>query len=232
MKISVLIPCYNEEATILEILTKVNRQKEKFNLEIVICDDGSQDRTVSIIEANRILFDKFIKLEKNSGKGFALQKAIQESSGDVVLFQDADLEYDPDDYEKIINPFITKNADVVYGSRFQGSAAHRLIYFSHRIANFFLTFLTSLMTNINFSDVETGYKAFRRTILESVHLKEKSFGIEIEVTMKIAKLKPKIYEVGISYNGRTYAEGKKITVKDGFIACYLIFKYFFSSARL
>jgi len=228
MKISVIIPCYNEEKTILEILAKVNNQKSKFNLEIIVCDDGSKDRTISIIEENNNLYDKFIKLDQNSGKGSAIQKAITQCTGDIILFQDADLEYDPNDYDKMINPFVTKNADVVYGSRFQGSAAHRLIYFSHRVANFFLTLLTSIMTNINFSDVETGYKAFKNEVLKSIILKEKSFGIEIEITMKISKLKVKIYEVGISYNGRTYAEGKKITIKDGFIAVFLIFKYFFS----
>jgi len=228
MKVSVIIPCYNEDKTILEVLTKVNNQKNKFNLEIIICDDGSKDRTISIIEEHNNLYDKFIKLEQNSGKGIAIQKAIAQCTGDIILFQDADLEYDPDDYEKIIEPFFSKNADVVYGSRFQGSAAHRLIYFSHRLGNFFLTLLTSIMTNINFSDVETGYKAFKSQVLKNIILKEKSFGIEIEITMKIAKLKVKIYEVGISYNGRTYAEGKKITMKDGFIAVFLIFKYFFS----
>jgi glycosyltransferase involved in cell wall biosynthesis len=228
MKVSVIIPCYNEDKTILEILTKVNNQKNKFNLEIIICDDGSKDRTISIIEEHNNLYDKFIKLEQNSGKGIAIQKAIAQCTGDIILFQDADLEYDPDDYDKIIEPFFSKNADVVYGSRFQGSAAHRLIYFSHRLGNFFLTLLTSIMTNINFSDVETGYKAFKSQVLKNIILKEKSFGIEIEITMKIAKLKVKIYEVGISYNGRTYAEGKKITMKDGFIAVFLIFKYFFS----
>jgi glycosyltransferase involved in cell wall biosynthesis len=228
MKVSVIIPCYNEDKTILEVLTKVNNQKNKFNLEIIICDDGSKDKTISIIEEHDNLYDKFIKLEQNSGKGIAIQKAIAQCSGDIILFQDADLEYDPDDYEKMIEPFFSKNADVVYGSRFHGSAAHRLIYFSHRLGNFFLTLLTSIMTNINFSDVETGYKAFKSQVLKNIILKEKSFGIEIEITMKIAKLKVKIYEVGISYNGRTYAEGKKITMKDGFIAVFLIFKYFFS----
>lgn len=228
MKISVIIPCYNEEKTILEILTKVNNQKNKFDLEIIICDDGSKDSTISIIDQHKNLYDKFIKLDQNLGKGIAIQKAITQCTGDIILFQDADLEYDPNDYEKMIDPFITKNADVVYGSRFQGSSAHRLIYFSHRVANFFLTLLVNIMTNINFSDVETGYKAFKSEVLKNIILKEKSFGIEIEITMKIAKLKVKIYEVGISYNGRTYAEGKKITMKDGFIAVFLIFKYFFS----
>ena len=149
---------------------------------------------------------------------------------EIILFQDADLEYDPQDYKKLISPFISNNADVVYGSRFQGSSAHRLIYFTHRIANAILTIFVNFLTNINFSDVETGYKVFRKSFLNKIKLEEKSFGIEIEITMKLAKLKPKIFEVGISYNGRTYAEGKKIGFKDGIVAMFLIIKYFFISA--
>ena len=167
--------------------------------------------------------------EKNRGKGAALSKAIEHSTGDIIIFQDADLEYDPEDYKKLVEPFVKNEADVVYGSRFMGSSAHRLIYYSHRIANFFITSLVNIFTNINFTDVETGYKVFNRSILEKINLKENSFGVEIELTMKIAKLNIKIFEVGISYNGRSYQEGKKITIKDGFIAIFLIFKYFFIS---
>ena len=138
------------------------------------------------------------------------------------------MEYSPEDYEKLVKPFIKNNADVVYGTRFQGSSEHRVIYYSHRVANFIITNLVNLFTNINFSDVETGYKVFKKSILKSIKLNEKSFGIEIELTMKVSKLKPKIFEVGISYNGRTYEEGKKITMKDGIIAILLVFKYFFT----
>lgn len=230
MKISVIIPCYNEEKTIIHLLEKVNIQKKNFNLEIIISDDGSKDQTIELLEKNKNLFDKLIVGEKNKGKGAALRKAIDHSTGEIIIFQDADLEYDPEDYKKLVEPFIKNQADVVYGSRFMGSSAHRLIYYSHRIANFFITNLVNIFTNINFSDVETGYKVFRRSTLEKIVLKENSFGIEIELTMKMAKMKIKIFEVGISYNGRSYQEGKKITIKDGFIAIFLIFKYFFISA--
>ena len=229
MKISVIIPCYNEENTIIQLLEKVNIQRQNFNLEIIISDDGSKDQTTKLLEKNKKLFDKLILGEKNRGKGAALSKAIEHSTGDIIIFQDADLEYDPEDYKKLVEPFIKNEADVVYGSRFMGSSAHRLIYYSHRIANFFITSLVNIFTNINFTDVETGYKVLRRSILEKITIKENSFGVEIELTMKIAKMNIKIFEVGISYNGRSYQEGKKITIKDGFIAIFLIFKYFFIS---
>ena len=227
MKISIIIPCYNEENTIIKILEKVNSQRKKFNLEIIVSDDNSSDNTLNLLRDNKNLFDKLIENKTNEGKGAAIKKAVNVSSGDIVLFQDADLEYDPEDYTKLLDPILQNKADVVYGSRFIGSSAHRLIYYSHRIANLILTNIANLLTNINFSDVETGYKVFKKSILEKCHLKENSFGIEIELTMKIAKIKAKIYEVGISYNGRTYQEGKKIGIKDAFIALYLIFKYFF-----
>ena len=230
MKLSVVIPCYNEENTIIQLLEKVNIQRKNFNLEIIISDDGSKDQTTKLLENNKKLFDKLILGEKNRGKGAALSKAIEHSTGDIIIFQDADLEYDPEDYKKLVEPFVKNEADVVYGSRFMGSSAHRLIYYSHRIANFFITSLVNIFTNINFTDVETGYKVLRRSILEKITIKENSFGVEIELTMKIAKMNIKIFEVGISYNGRSYQEGKKITIKDGFIAIFLIFKYFFISA--
>lgn len=231
MKISVILPCYNEEDTIINILEKVNNQRENLDLEIIVSDDGSTDGTLNLLEKNKNLFDKLIKSEKNIGKGAALKKGIASSNGDLIIFQDADLEYNPQDYEKLIKPFLENDAEVVYGSRFQGSAAHRILYFSHRVANFIITLLVNIFTNINFSDVETGYKVFKRSILSSIDIREKSFGVEIEITMKIARLKPKIFEVGISYNGRTYEQGKKITIKDGFIAIFLIFKYFFYFGR-
>jgi glycosyltransferase involved in cell wall biosynthesis len=227
MKISVIIPCFNEENTIIEILKKVNKQKKNFDIEVIISDDGSTDRTINLLDENIDLYDKLVKNKNNLGKGSAIKKGLEITKGDIIIFQDADLEYDPNDYGKLIKPFIENQADVVYGSRFLGSSAQRVIYYSHRVANFLITSLVNIFTNINYSDVETGYKVFRKSILDSIDLKENSFGIEIETTMKISKLNPKIFEVGISYNGRTYSEGKKITFKDGLIAVWLVFKYFF-----
>ena len=226
MKVSVIIPSFNEEKTIIKLLNNVNQQKKKFDLEIIVSDDGSNDNTKKLLKENKSLFDNLVENSKNEGKGAALKKGIEVASGDIILFQDADLEYNPEDYDRLLKPFFNSNADVVYGSRFSGSSAHRVIYYSHRVANFLITSLVNIFTNINFSDVETGYKVFKRSIIENISLKEKSFGIEIEITMKISKIRSKIFEVGISYNGRTYSEGKKITIKDAFIAVYLIFKYF------
>ena len=231
MKISVLIPCFNEEKTILKILNKVNEQKQNFDLEIVVSDDGSNDKTKNLLVSNGKLYDHFVENTKNMGKGNALKSGLTKCTGDIVIIQDADLEYNPKDYKKIIDTFIQNDADVVYGSRFLGSSAHRIIYFSHRIANFLITILVNIFTNINFSDVETGYKAFKKNILNELDINEKSFGVEIELTMKIAKLKLKIFEVGISYNGRTYEEGKKIRFIDAIIAVLLIFKYFINFSR-
>ncbi|WP_440613968.1 glycosyltransferase family 2 protein [Candidatus Pelagibacter sp. HIMB1748] len=229
MKITIIIPCYNEENTIIEILKKVNLQKKNFDLEIIVSDDGSNDKTIQLLKENKNFFDKLILGKENRGKGAALKEAIKISTGEIIIFQDSDLEYDPEDYKKLIKPFINNQADVVYGSRFMGSSAHRLIYYSHRAANFFLTNLVNIFTNINFTDVETGYKVFRKSTLKKLTLNENSFGIEIELTMKISKMKLKIFEVGISYNGRSYEEGKKIKFRDGLMAVYLIFKYFFCS---
>ncbi len=228
MKISVIIPCFNEENTIIKILKKVNEQRKIFDLEIIVSDDGSVDKTIKLLEEKKELYDKLVKSKKNSGKGSAIKKGLELSEGEIIIFQDADLEYDPNDFIKLIRPFLENEADVVYGSRFIGSSAHRVIYYSHRVANFLITNLVNIFTNINYTDVETGYKVFRKKILDQIDLNEKSFGIEIETTMKISKLNPKIFEVGISYNGRTYADGKKITFKDGIIAIWLIFKYFFN----
>lgn len=227
MKISILIPTYNEESYILQTLKRVNEQKSKLNLEIVISDDGSTDQTISILNNNKYLFDKLVSNKKNQGKGAALKIGLNNCSGDIIIIQDADLEYNPEEFSDLIDPFLKNEADVVYGSRFLGNKTKRVLYFKNRIANFFLTMLVNLLTNLNFTDVETGYKAFRKDILKDIELKENSFTFEIEFTMKIAKLKKRIYEVGISYNGRTVEEGKKIKVKDGFLALYSIFKYRF-----
>lgn len=225
MLISIIIPAYNEENTIIDILKKVNSERENFNLEIIVSDDKSSDGTRDLLTKNKSLYDKLIMSDKNNGKGSAIINALKEATGDYVLIQDADLEYDPTDYKKLISPIIKDNADVVYGSRFQGSDPKRILYFTHRFANFIITILVNILTNINFSDVETGYKLVKTSILKDLDLKEKTFAFEIETTMKLAKRKIKFYEVGINYFGRTYQEGKKIGFKDGIIALYKIFYY-------
>jgi len=227
MKISVIIPVFNEEKFVLQTLEEVNKQKKEFNLEIIIIDDFSTDNTLKIIEKNSNLFDKFIKNEKNYGKGKSIILGIKEATGDLILLQDCDLEYDPEEYAKLIEPFTKYNADVVLGSRFKGSGPKRIIYFTNHIANKFLTFLVNLLLNRNFSDIETGYKVINKKKLDFINLEQNRFGIEIELIMKLSKTNSKIYEVGINYNGRTYEEGKKIKFIDGVIAVYLIFYYFF-----
>jgi len=227
MKISVIIPVFNEEKFVLQTLEDVNKQKKNFNLEIIIIDDFSTDNTLKIIEKNSNLIDKLIKNEKNYGKGKSITLGIKEASGDLILLQDCDLEYDPQEYAKLIEPFNKYNADVVLGSRFKGSGPKRIIYFTNHIANIFLTFLANLLLNRNFSDIETGYKVINKKKLDLINLEQNRFGIEIELIMKLSKINSKIYEVGINYNGRTYEEGKKIKFIDGVIAVYLIFYYFF-----
>lgn len=229
MKISVIVPVFNEEKFILETLKKVNLQKKNYNLEIIVIDDCSIDETCKKIEENANLYDHFIKNEKNIGKGGSLRRGFSKASGEILLIQDADYEYDPNEYSKLLEPFEKYNADLVLGSRFKGSGAKRIIYFSHQIANKILTFLCNLALNKNFSDVETGYKVFKKKILSQINLEQNDFGIEIEMIIKFAKLNLKIYEVGINYNGRTYNEGKKINFKDGIKALYLIFFYIFKS---
>ena len=225
MKISVIIPVYNEKNFILEILKKVNDKKKFFDLEIIVIDDGSSDGTKEILENSPNLYDNLISYENNRGKGYALRKGFKVSKGEIILIQDADLEYDPDDYDNLINPFITRNADVVLGSRFKGNGPERLLNFHHRLANSIITFTVNLFTNINFSDVETCYKVFKRQHLEKFSLQENGFSIEIELIMKLSKLKLNIFETGISYSGRTYEQGKKIKLRDAFAAIYSILKY-------
>ncbi len=224
-KISIIIPVFNEEKFIIESLKKVNLQKQKFDLEIIVVDDCSTDKTRKLLEDNKSLFDVIIFKEINEGKGSAIKLGINKATGEYVLVQDADLEYSPEDYVKMFTP-IENGADVVYGSRFKGSEAKRLIYFFHRIANFLITLLVNILTNINFSDVECGYKLIRTKLIKQINLKENSFAFEVELTMKLAKLPIKFYEVGINYDGRKYEEGKKIQMKDGFIAIYKIVYYF------
>ena len=230
MKISVIIPCYNEENYILRVLKKVNEQKSKFDIQIVVSDDCSSDKTISILKENSHLYDKIIVSDANKGKGHAIKQAIPHLTGDITLIQDADLEYNPDEYEILFEPFLSNDADVVYGTRFGSGKKVRIFYYINRVANFIITNLANSLTNINFSDVETGYKAIKTNYLRAFNLKEDSFTIEIEMTMKLSKIKRiKIYEVGISYSGRTYEEGKKIKMVDGIKALYAIFKYKFFS---
>tara|TARA_B100000003_G_scaffold69726_1_gene62525 strand:- start:631 stop:1320 length:690 start_codon:yes stop_codon:yes gene_type:complete len=225
MKISILIPCYNEEKTIEKIINKILDLKD-LNLEIIIVDDNSTDSSRSII--NTKLKDKIHKLilnDNNYGKGYSIRKGIEAATGEVLIIQDADLEYDPKDYQKLLEPFILGVADVVYGSRFIGSDKKRVLYFWHTVGNKILTLLSNIFTNLNLSDMEVGYKAFKTDVIKNIDLKENRFGFEPEVTAKIAKKSLRLYEVGISYYGRKYNEGKKITWKDGFSAIRCILKY-------
>ncbi len=227
-KISVIIPCYNEEKTIEQIITEVKKQKDLI-CEIIIVDDMSTDSSRKIIsklsEENEII--KTIFKDKNEGKGSALIKGFEKAKGDIVLIQDADLEYDPSEYKKLLKPFLVSNADVVYGSRFLGGDMVRLHFFWHYLANKILTFVCNIFTNLNMSDMETGYKLIKKEHLKKIILKEKSFGIEPELTIKLAKKKLIFYEVPISYKGRSYQEGKKIGFTDAITAFYCIIKYRF-----
>ncbi len=225
MKLSVVIPCYNEVETVEKLLDAVHASPYK-NKEIILVDDFSTDGTRDLLSLQiRSKVDQLIFHEKNMGKGAALRTGISAATGDLVIIQDADLEYDPNEYPKLIQPILDGKADVVYGSRFAGGEAHRVLYYWHSLGNAFLTTLSNMFTNLNLTDMETCYKLFRREIIQSIKIQENRFGFEPEVTAKVARLNTRIYEVGISYSGRTYNEGKKIGWKDGFRAIYAILKY-------
>jgi len=228
--LSILIPCYNEEKTIGQVLKKViSTEIPGIQKEIIIVDDCSSDNTPASIKyfvADGGYSIKVIRHEKNRGKGACIRSGLTQVTGEVIIIQDSDLEYDPSEYHKLLAPILNGHADVVYGSRFRGSEAHRVLFFMHTIGNKILTFWSNLLTGLNLSDMETGYKMFRTEIIRNVRIKENRFGFEPEITSKISRIRNiRIYEVGISYYGRSYDEGKKIRWVDGVRAFYCIFKY-------
>jgi glycosyltransferase involved in cell wall biosynthesis len=225
MKLSVVMPVYNEQATLREVVSRV--LAVPLEVELICVDDGSRDGSREILAELQIDHPQIrVMLQpKNMGKGAALRRGIQEATGDFIIIQDADLEYDPSDYPALLGPLIEDKADVVYGSRFLGSGPHRVLYFWHSVGNSILTLISNALTNMNMTDMETCYKVFRREILQSIPIEEDRFGFEPEITVKISKRRLRVYEVGIGYWGRTYEEGKKIGWRDGFRALWCLLKY-------
>ena len=226
MKLSVVIPCFNEAATIESIIDAV-RSSPYTPKEIIVVDDCSTDNSRDILERleSRGWIDRLLRHEVNQGKGAALRTGFQQATGDMVIVQDADLEYDPNEYPRLVKPILDGKADVVYGSRFMGDQPHRVLYFWHRAGNGFLTLFSNMLTNLNLTDMESCYKVFKREVIRNIHIEEQRFGFEPEITAKIAKMRCAVYEVGIAYYGRTYEQGKKVNWKDGFRAIYCILKY-------
>jgi glycosyltransferase involved in cell wall biosynthesis len=229
MKLSIIIPVYNEESTVERLIEAVQAVETGLEKELIVVDDCSGDRTRDIVEElkNRHANIRLLRHERNQGKGAALRSGFAAATGDILLIQDADLEYDPQEYPHLLKPLLDGHADVVFGSRFLGGGPHRVVFFWHSVGNMLLTTLSNMMTNLNLTDMEVCYKVFRREVMKNLTIRENRFGFEPEITAKVARGKWRIYEVPIAYYGRDYAEGKKITWKDGFRALWCILKYRF-----